>query len=232
MIRFLTLVAAVWLVSVEVCYGEGPDCNYYPPKTYKGKEYAFDVETCFLKLENVPSREKMISNLQPIKLYGSNCSDESRYYEMINLTHMKETIVNSYGEESSKILSIAEDTEDIEAVFFFIGNYACYSSYVNQVSMSERCSIQEPSIWDYNSTSIEEYEEFVSILYNRIDCSLSSSLPPKSEEKDESFPLWAILVLSIGGAIFLGMAAYFLIKKGKANVGGQIERVPKGSLLF
>ena len=99
--------------------------------------------------------------------------------------------------------------------------------------MSERCSIEAPAGWDFNTQNPTWQED----LYNRIDCNCTwgceiTGSEPESEEKDESFPLWAILVISIGGAIILGMAAYFLVKKGKANIGVQVERVTKEFLIF
>tara|TARA_R100001510_G_C7545504_1_gene131302 strand:+ start:225 stop:527 length:303 start_codon:yes stop_codon:yes gene_type:complete len=100
--------------------------------------------------------------------------------------------------------------------------------------MSERCNIEAPAGWDINPQNPNWHKD----LYNRIDCNctwgcnITSALPPESEEKDESFPLWAILIISIGGAIILGMAVYFLFIYRKGNIGVQIERVPKGSLLF
>ena len=229
MVRLLTLVVAVWLVSFESCYGQlGNPCSIFSDLSYKGEDYEFNVEKCNTKMEEAGQYNNFaISNPEQffgdfnVKIYGSHCSSDESFFlwETINETHKK----------------ISYDmTDGIIFNDFMIIRAACYHSYVKQVSMSERCSIEAPAGWDFNVSNPTWQED----LYNRIDCNctwgcnITSALPPESEEKDESFPLWAILIISIGGAIILGMAVYFLVKKGKANIGAQIERVPKGSLLF
>ena len=241
MVRLLTLVVAVWLVSLESCYGLGEEfCTSWPNVTYDFKEYDYNVEECNA-LRSIGNEQILLSNFS-VKLYDSKCFDDSFYFfETINETHWRYTLKDSDNQNfRSEVLNFNSSYKNGTYLFilFFWTRLACFSTYVNQVSMSERCSIEELSAWDAYSELNSNPTTWQEDIYNRIDCNctwgcnITSSFSPESEEKDESFPLWAILVISIGGAIILGMAAYFLVKKEKANIGVQIERVPKGSLLF
>lgn len=243
MVRLLTLVVAVWLVSLESCYGFGGDemCTLWPNITYDFKEYDYNVEECnSFYFDNVD--QLFFSSHFSVKLYDSNCSDESFIFlDIKNETHMGynfKTYENQNFSSGSGVFNIYNDSYYEFFIYLWLETrLACFSTYVNQVSMSERCSIEAPDGWDFLNFTNPTWQSFYN-LYNRIDCNctwgcnITSALPPESEEKDESFPLWAILVISIGGAIILGMAAYFLVKKGKANIGVQVERVTKEFLIF
>ena len=120
MVRLLTLVVAVWLVSLESCYGYY-FCDFHGPSIlHEGKEYEFNFEEC---------NASFVFEMPTIKLYGPKCSDTSHLYEPINETHFRRTTVNSNGVISGNAFYNYYVDSSFRNIYAFAST-ACYHPYV------------------------------------------------------------------------------------------------------